>query len=68
MEEGHLAKNFELQSEEEEEWFKEYNLLTAKPVIYAANVAEDDLADDGATNEHVAKVRQLPQMKTQKYL
>ncbi len=24
-----------------------YNLLTAKPVIYAANVAEDDLADDG---------------------
>ena len=43
----------------EEEWFKEYNLLTAKPVIYAANVAEDDLADDGATNEHVAKVRQF---------
>ena len=59
LEEGHLAKNFELQSEEEEEWFKEYNLLTAKPVIYAANVAEDDLADDGATNEHVAKVRQF---------
>ena len=48
LEEGHLAKNFELQNEEEEEWFKEYNLLTAKPVIYAANVAEDDLADDGA--------------------
>lgn len=59
LEEGHLAKNFELQNEEEEEWFKEYNLLTAKPVIYAANVAEDDLADDGATNEHVAKVRQF---------
>ncbi len=48
-----------MQNEEEEEWFKEYNLLTAKPVIYAANVAEDDLADDGATNEHVAKVRQF---------
>ena len=26
-------------------------------VIYAANVAEDDLADDGASNEQVAKVR-----------
>ena len=45
LEEGHLAKNFELLDEEEEEWFKEYNLLTAKPVIYAANVSEDDLAD-----------------------
>lgn len=45
--------------EEEEEWFKEYNLLTAKPVIYAANVSEDDLADDGASNEQVAKVREF---------
>lgn len=58
LEEGHLAKNFELQSEEEEEWFKEYNLLTAKPVIYAANVAEDDLADDGASNAGVQAVRE----------
>lgn len=56
LEDGHLAKNFELQDEDEEEWFRDYNLLTAKPVIYAANVAEDDLADDGASNEQVAKV------------
>ena len=34
-----------------------YNLLTWKPVIYAANVGEDDLADDGASNEHVQAVR-----------
>ena len=58
LEEGHLAKNFELQDEEEEEWFKEYNLLTAKPVIYAANVSEDDLADDGASNAGVQAVRE----------
>ena len=32
--------------------------MTAKPVIYAANVAEDDLADDGASNEGVAAVRE----------
>ena len=32
-------------------------LLTAKPVIYAANVAEDDLADDGESNPHVQAVR-----------
>ena len=47
LEEGHLAKNFELENEDEEAWFSEYNLLTSKPVIYAANVAEEDLADDG---------------------
>ena len=49
LEEGNLAIGFELQDEDEEAWFAEYNLLTAKPVIYAANVSEDDLADDGAS-------------------
>lgn len=33
--------------------------MTFKPVIYAANVSEDDLADDGAGNENVAKVREF---------
>ena len=60
LEEGKLAKTFELgEDEDEAEWFKGYNLLTAKPVIYAANVSEDDLADDGAGNAHVQKVREL---------
>jgi len=34
------------------------DLLTAKPVIFAANVTEDDLADDGASNKYVQEVRQ----------
>lgn len=57
LEDGRLAKTFELEDEDEENWFKEYNLLTAKPVIYAANVAEEDLADDGAENAFVQEVR-----------
>ena len=57
LEEGKDASAFELLDEEEEAWFNEYNLLTAKPVIYAANVGEDDLMDDGESNEYVAKVR-----------
>lgn len=57
LEDGKLAKTFELEGEEEEVWFKDYNLLTAKPVIYAANVCEDDLANDGAENPFVQKVR-----------
>ena len=59
LEEGNLAKNFELKDEDEEGWFAEYNLLTAKPVIYAANVAEEDLANDGADNAQVASVREF---------
>ncbi len=59
LEEGHPAKNFERTDEDEESWFGEYNLLTAKPVIYAANVAEENLGDDAASNEQVAKVREF---------
>lgn len=45
-------------TEDEEKWLQSYNLLTDKPVIYAANVSEDDLANDGADNEGVQKVRE----------
>ena len=38
-----------------------FNLLTYKPTIYAANVAEDDLADDAASNAYVAQVREFAQ-------
>ena len=57
LEAGNLAISFETEDEEEQKWIKEYNLLTGKPVIFAANVAEEDLADDGASNEYVQKVR-----------
>lgn len=57
LEEGRLAKSFETEDEDEQEWFRGYNLLTAKPVIYAANVAEDDLADDGTGNVFVQEVK-----------
>jgi ribosome-binding ATPase len=49
LEAGKMAISFEAEDEEEKEWLATYNLLTIKPVIFAANVAEDDLADDGAT-------------------
>ncbi|MBQ1395001.1 MAG: redox-regulated ATPase YchF [Lachnospiraceae bacterium] len=58
LEEERLAKDFECSNDEEEALFKTYTLLTAKPVIFAANVDEDDLADDGASNPGVAAVRE----------
>ncbi|MDE5817939.1 MAG: redox-regulated ATPase YchF [Lachnospiraceae bacterium] len=57
LEDGKLAIGFETEDEDEQAWFASYNLLTAKPVIYAANVAEDELSDDGGSNEGVKKVR-----------
>ena len=59
LEEGKLAKTFSgTEDEEELEWLFGYNLLTYKPVIYAANVAEDDKADDGVSNSGVQAVRE----------
>ena len=58
LEDGVLAKNFEVEDDEEKELLESFNLLTYKPTIYAANVAEDDLSNDGADNENVARVRE----------
>ncbi len=59
LEDGNLAKGFETDDDDEKAWLNEYNLLTYKPVIFAANVSEDELADDAANNEHVNKVREF---------
>ena len=66
LEEGKMAKTFGgAEDEEEQEWLGSYNLLTYKPVIYAANVAEGDLADDGASNAGVAAVREYAKKRTE---
>lgn len=50
LEEGKLAGSLEY-DDEEKEFLKNYQLLTAKPVIYVANVSEDEIADlDNCTN------------------
>ncbi len=60
LEAGNMAKTFPMSDDEDKvNWFNSYNLLTAKPTIYAANVSEDDLADDGANNAHVQAVRKM---------
>ena len=57
LEDGKDAITFETADEDEAQWFGELNMLTAKPVIYAANVGEEDLADDGGSNPYVQAVR-----------
>jgi hypothetical protein len=58
LENGKLVRTMEF-DEEEQEIVDMLTLLTAKPVLYAANVSEDDLADDGESNEYVVAVRKL---------
>ena len=57
LEEGKLARSYETEDEDELAFIATLNLLSWKPVIFAANVAEDDLSDDGASNEYVQAVR-----------
>lgn len=46
-------------SPELEAYLASLHLITAKPVLYAANVAEADLASLGAESRHVAVVRDI---------
>ncbi len=57
LEDGKLAITYRTEDEDEQKWLGDLNLLTAKPVIFAANVSEDDVADDGASNPYVQAVR-----------
>ncbi len=59
MESGEPARTFEISDDDDEKgWIKEYDLLTELPVIFAANVDEDSMADDGENNDYVKKVRE----------
>lgn len=53
LESGECARSFEIEREDEKEIFDSINLLTAKPVLYAANVSEDDAATGNAFVEQV---------------
>ena len=61
LEEGKPARSYVPGDDDEAELLKTYDLLTFKPVIYAANVSEDDLADDAAGNPYVKDVRTFAQ-------
>ena len=61
LEDGKLARGMELEDEDQLAFVDSLNLLTWKPVIFAANVSEDDVADDAASNTYVQKVREFAQ-------
>ncbi|APC80075.1 TPA: redox-regulated ATPase YchF [Clostridium botulinum] len=58
LEDGKPVRTLELE-EDEEKLVKSYFLLTSKPVLYAANVSEDDLMSGNPENEFVKKVKEF---------
>lgn len=56
LESGKVARTMDV-DDEEADFIKSLDLLTYKPVIYAANVSEEDAASEG--NEYVDEVRKL---------
>jgi len=54
--EGKSIRTMEL-SEEDNNLIKSFNLLSSKPIIYVANVSEDDLLDSD-NNEYVKRVKE----------
>jgi GTP-binding protein YchF len=53
--EGNSARSLELNNDNERAWMKELHLITAKPVLYIANVNEDGFDN----NPHLDAVRAL---------
>lgn len=58
LEDGRSARTAEF-TKDEDEFVKSLNLLSYKPIIYVANVAEGDVANDGEGNKFVETVREF---------
>ena len=60
LEEGKCVRTIDF-TEKELEIVKDFNLLTDKPVIYVANVAEDEASSDGEGNDFVKQIKDFAQ-------
>ena len=56
LEEGNSARSFAC-TEEEAEWMASVSLLTAKPIIFVANMSEDDFKNGLDNNAHLQTVK-----------
>ena len=55
LEKGQLARTLPI-NDQESMWMSQYFLLTSKPVLYAANISEDDLLNGYESNKFLSKV------------
>ncbi len=55
LNDGKSARTIDFEGDEID-FVKSLNLLSYKPIIYAANISEDDILDDGEHNDYVESV------------
>lgn len=67
LEEGKSARAMEM-DEEEKEFVNSLYLLSSKPIIYAANLSEDDFMGGLENNEYIKQVENLAQEEGAKVL
>lgn len=65
LNEGKTARQVEM-TEDEKEMLGDLNLLTLKPIIYVANVSEDEAAEVSPDNEMYNSVKKLPKLRVLK--
>ena len=58
LEEGTSIRTLDC-TEDETKMLKTFNLLSIKPIIYVANVSEDDIVNNGANNPHVQTLKEF---------
>lgn len=59
LSEGNNARVFEVENEDEAALLADIHLLSAKPVIYAANLSEDDLLGGIESNAYYPRVQEI---------
>ncbi len=59
LSEGKNARSMTVETDGEKAVFEDMHLLSAKPIIYAANVSEDDLIEGVEANEYVKIVEAI---------
>lgn len=56
LSEGKSARVLDL-NDEEEKFLHNYQLLSLKPIIYVANIGEEEISQEGSSNPHVQAIK-----------
>lgn len=67
LEQGQSARVLDL-NDDEKKILRSLNLLSIKPIIYCANVSEDDLTDNGENNPMVEKIKQFSEKENAEFV
>ena len=67
LHQGKLVKSLDF-TDEEQEYVRTLGLLTSKPIIYAANMAEDDFSSEITSNARYQEVQKIAEAENSKVL